>query len=222
MVLKLILNYKFPGFVCEGIYFHPFFFLFSIFISFLFFCLSPLTSIQFSVALLFLCMTFSVLPKFFSSFSFSFFPDYYNLSSSLSSTFFFRYFIFCFLSFLLSLFFHIALFFALPLFFSVFLVLFCPLTLLVLVSSLSYFCLHVSINLFLLNFPFFRSLSLSLSLSLYIYIYIYSHFFSFIPCYLPFPFQVLSLFFPIQHLSLFISECLSPFISSKALAHSRV
>lgn len=154
--------------------------------------------------------------KVFSSFSVSLFPDYYNLSSSLSPIFFFRYFLFCFLSFFPSLFFQIPLFFALPLFFSIFLALFCPLTLfVVLFSSLSYFYLPISIILFLLNFPFF--------LFLFLYIYIYSHFFSFILCFLSSPFPVsFSLFFPIQHLSLFISKCLSPFISSKALAHSSV
>ena len=103
--------------------------------------------------------------KVFSSFSVSLFPDYYNLSSSLSPIFFFRYFLFCFLSFFPSLFFQIPLFFALPLFFSIFLALFCPLTLfVVLFSSLSYFYLPISIILFLLNFPFF--------LFLFLYIYI--------------------------------------------------
>jgi len=95
----------------------------------------PFISIQFSVALLFLCITSS---KVFSSFSVSFFPDYYTLSSSLSPIFSFAVFFSLFIFLSLSILSHSSFFLLLT----------------------TYFCLPIFIILFLLNFLFFHFLFL--------------------------------------------------------------
>jgi hypothetical protein len=108
---------------------------FSIFICLLSFFLSLLISIS---VLHFHLILFGIIVSPYNSlcpsnvccsFSFSFCPDCYNLSS-LSPILFVRHFLFCSFSVFHSLFFHIPLFFfALPLFLSVFSALFCSLTL---------------------------------------------------------------------------------------------
>lgn len=193
LVLKLILNYEFPEFVYEGIYFHQFF-SFSIFISFLFFCLPLLLFISFLHFHSIFCGLIVSLCNFlsssnvFSSFSVSFFPGYYNLPPSLSPILFFRYILFCFFIclslFILS---HSSIF-LLYLYFCLSLALFCRLTLLLFwfLLCLTSFSLSLLSSFYLISLSFisyfytytpkfFLSFFVFLSLSFPVFLSLFSH-----------------------------------------------